>query len=75
MAQCPDCEAFLDLEADDVDEGEIIPCPECGVELEVVNTNPLEFDLVEDEDDEELDEDDDEEEEEESDEDEEEYEE
>ena len=75
MAQCPACEAFLDLEADDVDEGEIIPCPECGVELEVVNTNPLEFDLVEDEDDEELDEDDDEEEEEESDEDEEEYEE
>ena len=75
MAQCPDCEAFLDLEADDVDEGEIIPCPECGVELEVVNTNPLEFGLVEDED-EELDEDDEEEEEElDEDEDEEEYEE
>jgi len=74
MAQCPGCEAFLDLEADDVDEGEIIPCPECGVDLEVVNTNPIEFDLVEDEDDEELDEDD-EEEEEELDEDEEEHEE
>ena len=74
MAQCPGCEAFLDLEADDVDEGEIIPCPECGVELEVVNTNPLEFDLLED--DEELDEDEEEEEGEgESDEDEEEYEE
>lgn len=73
MAQCPDCEAFLDLEADEVNEGEIIPCPECGVELEVVNTNPLEFDLLEDE---ELDEDDEEEEgEEELDEDEEEYEE
>jgi len=74
MAQCPDCEAFLDLEADEVGEGEIIPCPECGVELEVVNTNPLEFDLLED--DEELDEDEEEEEGEgESDEDEEEYEE
>ena len=59
MAQCPDCEAFLDLEADEVDEGEIISCPECGADLEVVNTNPVELDLAEDEDLEDEEEDDD----------------
>ena len=50
MAQCPECEALMDLEPDEVDEGEIISCPECGAELEVVNTNPIELDLAEDED-------------------------
>lgn len=50
MAQCPECEAFMDLEPDEVDEGEIISCPECGADLEVVNTNPIELDLAEDED-------------------------
>lgn len=50
MAQCPECEALVELEPDEVDEGEIISCPECGVELEVVNTNPIELDLAEDED-------------------------
>jgi len=50
MAQCPECEALMDLEPDEVDEGEIISCPECGVDLEVVNTNPIELDLAEDED-------------------------
>lgn len=62
MASCPDCEALLDVEEDDVEQGEVINCPECGVELEVVNTNPIEVELVEDE--EEDEEDDDEEEEE-----------
>ena len=62
MPQCPECEAFVDLEADEVAEGEIIPCPECGVELEVININPIEIRLVEEE---ELDEDDEEEDEEE----------
>ena len=50
MAQCPECETIMDLEPDEVDEGEIISCPECGAELEVVNTNPIELDLAEDED-------------------------
>ena len=50
MAQCPECEALMDLEPDEVDEGEIISCPECGADLEVVNTNPIELDLAEDED-------------------------
>lgn len=49
MAQCPECEAIVDLDAEDLEGGEIIPCPECGVDLEVTNTNPVELDLAEDE--------------------------
>ena len=50
MAHCPECEAVLDLELDDVEEGQLVSCPECGVDLEVVTTNPLELDLADDED-------------------------
>lgn len=53
MANCPECEAPLDIEEDEVEEGEVINCPECGVELEVVNTNPIEVELVEEEEEEE----------------------
>ena len=35
---CPVCEAEIELE--DVEEGEIISCPECGTELEVVGLDP-----------------------------------
>jgi len=55
MANCPECEAAIDMEIEDVEEGQRIDCPECGAELEVVNTNPLELDVIAsgDEDDEE----------------------
>ena len=49
MAQCPECEAIIDLEGEDVEEGQLVDCPECGEELEVVNTNPVELDLSEEE--------------------------
>lgn len=49
MAKCPECGAVLDIEADEVAEGEVLVCPECEADLEVVNTNPLEFDAVEEE--------------------------
>lgn len=38
-ATCPECEATFDLSG--VLRGEIVPCPECGVELEVVSVEPL----------------------------------
>jgi alpha-aminoadipate/glutamate carrier protein LysW len=53
MPHCPECEAVVDVEEDDVEEGEIVSCPECGVELEVVHINPLELDLFEEDEDEE----------------------
>ena len=49
MASCPECEAALDVEDDEVEEGEVINCPECGVELEVVHTKPIEVERVEEE--------------------------
>jgi alpha-aminoadipate carrier protein LysW len=44
---CPECETNLDIEEDEVDEGEIISCPECGTDFEVVTANPLELKPVE----------------------------
>lgn len=39
-ALCPECEGALVL-ADDVLDGEIIPCPDCGADLEVDNVDPI----------------------------------
>jgi alpha-aminoadipate carrier protein LysW len=44
VSYCPECEAVIDEEFEDV--GEIIACPECGVELEVISIDPVEFDLA-----------------------------
>ena len=54
MSYCPECEAVIDEEFEDV--GEIISCPECGVELEVISVDPVEFDLapIDDEEDDEF---------------------
>lgn len=53
MARCPDCEAEIELDEDEVEEGEILSCPECEVELEVVQTHPVQLNIVPDEDEEE----------------------
>jgi alpha-aminoadipate carrier protein LysW len=47
MALCPECENPLDFEEEDVEEGEVILCDECGSEFEVVTTDPLELARVE----------------------------
>ena len=49
MAQWPECEEMLDLDADEVEEGDLVSCPECSADLEVVHTNPVELDLADDE--------------------------
>lgn len=49
MPTCPECESLLDFEADEVDEGDVIVCDECGTEFEVIATDPLEIAKVEDE--------------------------
>ena len=43
--QCPECEGALDLAADVLD-GEIVPCPDCGAELEVVSLDPVVLQLA-----------------------------
>ena len=49
MAICTECETVLDFDADEVDEGEVIVCDECGAEFEIVGTDPLELSKVDDE--------------------------
>jgi alpha-aminoadipate/glutamate carrier protein LysW len=53
MAVCPECEGVIDVEDEEVEEGQTLDCPECGAELEVVSTNPVALNLVTDEENEE----------------------
>ncbi|HTK95312.1 MAG TPA: hypothetical protein VL382_06705 [Terriglobales bacterium] len=53
MVLCPECETDLDIDPEEVDEGEIVSCVECGTDFEVVTTNPLELNRVSEDDDEE----------------------
>jgi lysine biosynthesis protein LysW len=60
MATCPECDAELEIEDDDLEEMEVgdpWDCEACGSRLRVANLDPLEFDSDDDEDE---DEDDDE---------------
>ena len=41
---CPECEATIGLE--DIIKGELVVCPDCGVELEVIEVDPLKLDLA-----------------------------
>jgi alpha-aminoadipate carrier protein LysW len=60
MVLCPECESDLDIEEDELDEGEIVSCTECGTDFEVVGVEPLELARIsdDDEDEDELSEDD-----------------
>lgn len=46
---CPECDNPLDIDVDDVEEGEVLTCDECGTDLEVVSSDPLELAPVDDE--------------------------
>jgi alpha-aminoadipate carrier protein LysW len=48
MASCPECENALDIEMDEVEEGDVVVCDECGTEYEVVGIEPLELARVDD---------------------------
>lgn len=39
-AACPECEADVLIAADAM-QNELIACPDCGTELEIVSLNPL----------------------------------
>jgi len=44
-AKCPECEAEITLEAN-TEVGEILVCPDCGVDLEVTSLDPAEVELA-----------------------------
>jgi len=55
MTSCPECDNVLDVAEDEMEEGDVVACEECGSEFEVVGVEPLELARMDDE----LDEDDD----------------
>jgi len=56
MPTCPECENNLDVEVDELEEGDVVACEECGSEYEVVGVEPLELSRVGEDDDEDDDE-------------------
>ena len=48
MPSCPECDNVLDIEVDEVEEGDVVACEECGAEFEVVGVEPLELARVDD---------------------------
>ncbi len=56
MANCPECENLLDVEVEELEEGDVVACGECGSEYEVVGVDPLELTKVEEDYDDEEDE-------------------
>lgn len=56
MATCPECDAEIEIDDDDMEEMEVgdpWDCAACGTRLRVVDLDPLEFESDEDEDDDE----------------------
>jgi alpha-aminoadipate carrier protein LysW len=47
MPSCPECDNNLDIEMDEVEEGDVVACEECGSEYEVVGVEPLELARIE----------------------------
>ncbi len=45
QSSCPECGFAIPIAADTV-KGEILQCGDCGVELEVINLEPLEMALA-----------------------------
>jgi alpha-aminoadipate carrier protein LysW len=65
MVNCPLCDAVMDVDEDDLDEGDALTCEECGANVIVSGVSPLELtagdgeedDFEDDEDDEDFDDD------------------
>jgi alpha-aminoadipate/glutamate carrier protein LysW len=53
VVRCPKCAVEIDLDEDEVEEGEILNCPECEAELEVVQTHPVHLNVISEDEDEE----------------------
>jgi len=47
MVECPVCDGNIDVDEEDVDEGDTISCDECGAALKVIGTHPLELESAE----------------------------
>jgi alpha-aminoadipate carrier protein LysW len=50
MVNCPNCDAVIELDEEELDEGDTLTCDECGADLSVTGLDPLELETSEDED-------------------------
>ncbi|MBV9769243.1 MAG: hypothetical protein JOZ32_06710 [Bryobacterales bacterium] len=57
MVNCPNCDAVIDVDQEELDEGDTLTCDECGADLSVTGLDPLELETEEDEDEDEDEED------------------
>jgi alpha-aminoadipate carrier protein LysW len=46
---CPECDNPLDIDTDEIEQGDIVTCDECGTDLEIVSSDPLELAAVDEE--------------------------
>lgn len=53
MVNCPACDAAIDVDEDELDEGDPLSCDECGASLRVISVGPLELESEDDADDDE----------------------
>lgn len=60
MVNCPLCDAVMDVDEEELDEGDALICEECGASLSVGSVSPLELVAASDDDDEDLEDDEDE---------------
>ncbi len=56
MVRCPKCSTEIDVDEDEVEEGEILACLECETEMEVVQIHPVKVNAISDDDDDDEDE-------------------
>jgi alpha-aminoadipate/glutamate carrier protein LysW len=48
MVSCPKCDAGIDVEEEDLDEGDVLSCDECGASLKVASLHPVELETEDD---------------------------
>lgn len=53
MVNCPMCDAVIDVDEEELDEGDALTCEECGANLNVSGVSPLELTADEEDDDDE----------------------
>ncbi len=49
MLQCPLCDAPIDEDEDELDEGDVLICEQCGANLVVASLDPIELEEEDDE--------------------------
>jgi alpha-aminoadipate carrier protein LysW len=51
MVNCPECNSQIDVEEEELDEGDVLSCDECGATVRVLGVGPLELEAAADEED------------------------